>query len=350
MKFNELFTFDNLFNAHMQARKSKRHRKDVILFEMDLALNLWNLHDSICDETYRIGEYNRFTIYEPKKREIQALSYKDRVIQHCLCDNYLYPLLTSKMIYDNAACQKGKGTEFARERLTKFLRQHYKRYGKEGYVLKADIFHFFQSIDHDTLKRKICRVVEDEKIYNLLEMIIDSFCNEEKKGIPMGNQTSQLFALYYLDSLDRLIKEKLHIKFYTRYMDDCILIHHDKEYLKWCLRKMEELVEDELLLEFNNKTQLFPIKNGVDYLGFHFYLTDTGKVIRKLRTSSKKKFKKRMKAYQIKYSQGEMELDDIKKSLAGFNGHLSCGHTYRLKKSVYSKFVLKKGNIKEDFS
>lgn len=93
----------------------------------------------------------------------------------------------------------------------------------------------------------------------------------------MGNQTSQLFALYYLDPLNRLIKEQLRIKHYTRYMDDCILVHPDKKYLQECLRQMTLLVEDELKLSFNHKTQITPLATGVEYLGWHFYLTDTGK-------------------------------------------------------------------------
>ena len=123
----------------------------------------------------------------------------------------------------------------------------------------------------------------------------------------MGNQTSQWFALYYLDGLDRLAKEKYRIKYYTRYMDDCIMIHKDKEYLKKCLAGMKDYVEKDLLLEFNEKTQLTAIKNGVDYLGFHFYLSDTGKVIRRLRTRSKRRWKRRLKKFKHQYKEGEVD-------------------------------------------
>ncbi len=340
MTYEELFTFENLYQAHMNARKSKRHKKDVILFELDLAKNLWDLHDALHSRTYQIGGYNRFFVYEPKTREIQALAYRDRIVQHVLCDNFLYSLLSKRLIYDNSACQKGKGTDYSRKHLSGFLTDYYKKHGTTGYILKADIRHFFPSIDHETLKWKLRKIVQDESIFNLIAGIIDSFNSETGKGIPMGNQTSQLFAIYYLDRLDRLVKERLHIKYYTRYMDDCILIHEDKEHLQYCLNKMEELVEEELTLEFNQKTQIFPIKNGVDYLGFHFYLTDTGKIIKKLRESSKKRFKNRLKAMQSEYFEGEKTFDDIKLVLAGYNGHLSRGHTYRLKKFVNKDFVL----------
>ncbi len=340
MNYDEIFTFENLYQAHLKARACKRNKKDVILFELNLSENLWDLHDSLQDRTYNVSGYNHFVIYEPKRREIQALEYKDRIVQHTLCDLYLYPLLTSKFIYDNGGCQKGKGTDFALDRFSGFLREFYKKHGTDGYILKADIRHFFPSIDHKTLKYKLQRIIDDGDIYGLVERIIDSYNADAGKGVPMGNQTSQMFALYYLDGLDRLIKEKLHIKFYVRYMDDCILIHEDKEYLKWCLKKMEECVEDELLLEFNSKTQIFPIKNGVDFLGFHFYMTDTGKVIRKVRQSTKKKYKKRMKKMRDDYNAGLIEYEDIQKVLPGFNGHLKRGHTYRLKKAVLDDFIL----------
>ncbi len=340
--YDELFTFENLYQAHLRARRCKRNKADVINFELILSENLWDLYDSLKNREYDVSGYNKFIIYEPKKREIQALSYKDRIVQHVLCDLYLYPLLTARFIYDNGACQQGKGTDFALDRFSLFMREFYKKNKTEGYILKADIHHFFPSVDHEVLRHKIENVVKDRDIMLLINRIIDSYNSDTGKGIPMGNQTSQLFALYYLDQMDRLIKERLHIKYYVRYMDDCLLIHKDKEYLKWCLRKMEECVEDELKIEFNSKTQIFPIKNGVDFLGFHFYMTDTGKVIRKLRQSSKKKYKKRLKKLKEDYNSGLIDYDEIKKVLHGFNGHLARGHTYRLKTSVLRDFVLVK--------
>lgn len=339
--YDDLFTFENLYKAHLKARLCKRNKKDVIQFELNLSSNLWDLYDRLHDRTYRVSGYNKFTIYEPKKREIQALAYKDRIVQHCLCDNYLYPLLTARFIYDNGACQKGKGTDFAMNRLSDFFRDYYKQNKtNEGYILKADIHHYFPSINHECLKWKMRRVIQDKDILEMIERIIDSYENDKGKGLPMGNQTSQLFALYYLDQLDRQIKERLHIKYYVRYMDDMVLIHKDKEYLQSCLKRMTETVEDELSLEFNEKTQIFPIKNGIDFLGFHFYMTETGKVIRKVRTSTKKKYKTRMKLMKRQYEDCEIELEDIKKVLPGFNGHLKRGHTYKLRKSVLKEFVL----------
>ena len=161
----------------------------------------------------------------------------------------------------------------------------------------------------------------------------------------MGNQTSQLFALYYLDPLDRFIKEKLRIKHYIRYMDDLVILSDDKEHLSDCLKSMKTIVNNHLELEFNNKTQIFPIRNGVDFLGFHFYLTDSGKVIKKLRRASKVRFKNRLKQLQHEYKTGKVQLEDINMSLASYHGHLKHGHTYKLRTHVFSKIKFSKPNL-----
>ena len=303
---------------------------------MDLANNLWAIKERLDAKTYIVGDYNRFMIHDPKTREIQALCYADRIVQHSLCDNVLTPFFERRLIYDNCACRVGKGTNFGINRLTKFLREFYKEHGAEGWILKADVRKFFPSVNHEALLKQLRETIPDSDIMALLEMIVRSWNNNQGKGLPMGNQTSQIFALYYLDPLDRLIKEKLQIKHYTRYMDDMVLLHPDKDYLRECLSRMRALLEDELQMEFNEKTQIFPIQNGVDYLGWHFYLTDTGKVVKRLRTQNKKKLKRRMQGLKKGYAEGRLEWDDVKRSMVSTQGHLLHGHTYHLRERIYS--------------
>ena len=183
---------------------------------------------------------------------------------------------------------------------------------------------------------------------SLLYQIIDSYEKTPGKGLPLGNQTSQWFAIYYLDGFDRFVKEKLRIKYYTRYMDDCVLLHSDKEYLRQCLQEMQEYAEQELKLSFNQKTEIFPIKNGVDYLGWHFYLSDTGKVIRKVKQSMKYKYKRKLKYFRKAYQEGNIELGEIKQTLSSYGAHLSHGHTYKLQKEVLSEFVLRKDEEEDE--
>lgn len=342
--YEALTDFSDIYTAYRRTARGKHGKNEVIKYENNLHMQLWCLQERMANRTFHIGGYHKFMIYDPKEREIQALSFPDRVFQYLLCDNVLMPYFEPRLIYDNAACREGKGTHFAMGRLEGFLRDYYRKYGNKGYFLKFDIRKYFDSICHDVLKKKLERF-PDEEVRTLLYHIIDSYEHSENRGVPMGNQSSQWFALYYLDRLDRFIKERLKVKYYVRYMDDGVLIHHDKEFLKKALAKMKELVEEDGL-EFNSKTHIFPISQGVDFLGFHFYLTDTGKVIKRLRTSNKRRFKRRMKRFQKQYREGRITFDEITQSVRSYNGHLKHGHTWKLRKHIYSNTIFIKS--KED--
>ena len=340
LEYDRLCDFQNLYNAHKAARRGKRGKLEVVEFELNLALNLCKLQSALYRRTYSPAGYNHFIIHEPKKREIFAPSYVDRVVQHCLCDNVLMPTLDPRLVFDNSACQKGKGTHFAISRLSGFMRDFYREHGVTGYFLKCDIRKFFGSIDHAVLKNKLHRVFDDADIEVLLRRIIDSYETSPGKGLPLGNQTSQWFALYYLDCIDRLVKEQMRIKYYSRYMDDFVLLHHDKEYLRQCLSCIRGVCENGLFIQLNDKTQIFPLKNGVDYLGWHFYLTDTGKVVRKLRTSKKKSLKRRMNKLARDYHDHIIDLATVSRSMASTYGHLKHGHTYHLQNKISWETVL----------
>ena len=199
---------------------------------------------------------------------MDATPYRDRVVQNCFVDNYLFPLLENRLIYDNAVCRKNKGTDFARNRLKSFLLGVYKKYGLDFYILTFDIHHYFESINHDILKEKLKRFIKDKTIYDFINMIIDSFNKATNMGVPLGNQTSQCFALYFLDSFDRIIKEKYRIKYYTRYMDDGVIISNDKQLLARLNSELKNVIKN-LKLEFNSeKNNIQHIKQGITYLGF----------------------------------------------------------------------------------
>lgn len=338
-QYEQIYRFENLYQAWRLAKRSKSRDAEVQRFSLDLGNRLWSLHDRLKARSYVPGGYYHFTITEPKKREIYALHFEDRVVQHSICDNLLRPWMEARLIYDCAACRIGKGTHFAMDRLSGFLREFYRRHGTSGYVLKCDIRKYFDNIDHQILKDRLSKF-PDKEVLRLLFSFVDAYNGAEGKGIPLGNQSSQWFALYYLDPVDRLVKEKLRVRWYTRYMDDFLLLHPSKEYLKHCLAEIRALA-DELKLELNDKTQIFPLKQGVDYLGFHFYLTETGKVVRLLRTSGKRRFKRKMKAMRKSYEEGGITLEEIGRSLASYRGHLSHGNTYRMRAKTFSHFVLR---------
>jgi RNA-directed DNA polymerase len=342
--YDKIYKFDNLYNAYIASRKGKRSTREVIQFEMNAGANLCKIQEKLMNGTYKLAGYYHFTIHDPKLREIYALHYQDRIVQHSLCDNVLAPFFESHLIYDNSACRKGKGTLFAMNRLNAFMHEHYRQYGKEGYFLKCDIRKFFDSIDHTLLKQRLEHIVDDERTMRMLCNIIDSYEVTPGRGIPMGNQTSQWFALYYLDPLDRLIKEKLRIKHYTRYMDDCILISNSKETLNSALSEMRNLL-NLLHLEFNAKTQIFPISHGVEYLGWRFYLTDSGAVVRRLKKHSKIRWQHRLRKLQNDFDNGNIDLPKVNESVVSYQNHMSYGNTYNLYCRVMEKFNFDKANI-----
>ena len=289
MAYKDIFTFENLIKAHKKVKRSKLHKKEVVEFELNKSYELYKLYEELNKKTYQISPYRTFYIYEPKKRRVDATPYRDRVVQNCFVDNYLFPLLENRLIYDNAACRKNKGTDFARNRLKSFLLEAYKKYGLNFYVLTFDIHHYFESIDHDVLKTKLGKVIKDKEVYEFVDMVIDSFNKDNNVGVPLGNQTSQCFALYYLDGFDRIIKEKYRIKYYSRYMDDGVIISNDKTLLSNLNIELKEVIHD-LKLEFNeDKNNIFPIKQGITYLGFIYRLTVNGKLIVKMARKKKKR-------------------------------------------------------------
>ena len=290
---------------------------------------------------YKITKYNVFKVFEPKERVVMSLPFKDKIVQKLICDYILEPKLEPTFIYDNYASRKNKGTHFGLDRLEKFMHKFYRKKGHDGWFLKCDISKYFYSIDHKVLKKQLNKRVKNNKQLNLIYKIIDSTTSP---GIPLGNQTSQFLALLYLSGMDHFIKEKLKIKYYGRYMDDFYLIHEDKEYLRYCLKEIRKYCKG-LKLKLNNKTNIFPVKNGLDFLGFHTYLTETGKVIRKIRRKSKSNMKRKIKKYKKMYDKDKISKEKINQSFESWINHASYGNCYYLindMKEYYNKVFKEK--------
>ena len=209
--YEQIYDFANLERAYKKARRCKRYRNEVLRYSRNLEENLINLQNHLIWHSYEQGIYRTFYVYEPKKRLISALPFADRVAQHAI-NNILEPLIDRRFYYHSYACRKEKGMHKASEVLTKWLYDETFD-GKPLYAIKADIHHYFQSIDHERLKATIRRIIKDEEALALLDKIIDNV-GTDGKGIPVGNLTSQLFANLYLDRMDKYLKETLHVRHY----------------------------------------------------------------------------------------------------------------------------------------
>jgi len=325
--YDLIANFDNLYDAHLNLRKGKTSKREMINYELGLTKNLYGTFLKLKNKTYKPKGYYSFIIKEPKEREVFAAYYQDRVVIRALCDHIIKPLISKRLIYDNAACQIDKGSHFSLKRLTHHLTKYYKKHGNEGYILKCDISKYFPSINQKVLKDKLSKIIDDKVVLALTFQFIDSFHTPGRPGfgIPLGNHTSQWFALYYLDSIDRFIKEKCQIKHYVRYMDDLIIIHHDKDFLRDLLQKITYIVEEELKLTLNHKTQITTMKNGVEFLGWRFYLTSTGKVIKKLKNATKSRIKRRIRKLDSDYEKGLITDEKVINVFASYRGHLIHG-------------------------
>ena len=339
--YDAVCDFANLYAAHTRARRGKMHKREVVEFELSLAQNLVRLREELLSQTYDLAGYYHFVVTDPKRRDVHALHYRDRVVQHALCDEVLAPVLEPRLIYDNAAGRAGKGTHFALGRLTGFLRDFHRRHGADGYVLKFDVRSYYASIDHGILLGLFDGYFAyDERVGWLLRRIVRSYETAPGKGIPLGNQASTWFAIAYLDGLDRLVKERQRLKYYSRYMDDGVAVHQSREYLRECLGQMRGYLADERALELNQKTQIVPLSQGVDYLGFHLYLTRTGKVVRRLRTSNKRRMRAKLKRYRHACRVGKVDAEDVRRSVQSYRAHLAHGDCWKLERNLLSHLSL----------
>lgn len=275
--------FNNLYRAYKIAHRGKSDDKEVIEFDKNKMYNLNKLLKQLQNKEWKeIFKYYRFKLYSPKERIVDALTFEGRIVQHVLCDNILKPFFEPRLIKENTACRENKGTLYAlklfKGNLVKFLKTH-----KDGYCLKMDIKKYFPSIDRKTLKEML-NIFPDSEVKEFLFYIIDN--SPEENGLPIGNQTSQWFALYYLNKMDRIIKEKYKIKYYVRYMDDLVIIHDNKSYLNKLLNELKGSASI-IKLRFNDKTQIFPLHKGISFLGWKFYFV-IKKIIVRVDTSKKK--------------------------------------------------------------
>lgn len=343
--FEKVTDFENMYQAYRRSRRGKGYKNSAARFGTMALDGINTLIAQLKDGTYKLSDYNEFKVYEPKERVIQTTSFKDKVVQHCICDNVIMPRLADVFIYDNCAAQKGKGTQFGLDRLRDQMREFYKRYRRDGYILKCDVRKFFYNISHDQLKDIVGYYFDDPDIVKLCNLFIDS---TDGKGLPLGNQINQGFALLYLDGMDKLIVGELGIEYYGRYMDDFYLMHPSKDYLKYCLEVIRWYL-DTLDLELNGKTQIFPFKNGIDYLGFHTYVTDDGKAIRKVRNQNKRNaFKKYARMARL-VAEGKLERKKFDDSYGAYKNHLSKGNCYSLGRRLDRKIkiILNKNQTQE---
>ena len=338
--YQPICSFENIYKAYLKARRGKRYNVDALNFFQFREENLINIRNKLLTKTYVTGEYKYFTVCEPKERQIAALPFEDRIVQHALC-NIIDPIFEKSFIYDSHACRIGFVILTGVQRTNYFLRNLAynditQKFDKQVYCLKCDIQKYFASIDHKILKKEIRRKIRCKDTLSLIDNIIDSTVFEV--GIPIGNLTSQLFANIYLNKLDHYIKDVLQVKHYIRYMDDFIILSNDKEYLKMLLSKIKTFLDAELKLKLNRRTQIFLVgQRSVDYLGYKIWPE-----YRLLRKSNVKRTKRKFKKFQKLYKYNKISLETINNSMMSWFGHTKWADSYNLRVKVLDNLVFQR--------
>ena len=325
--FNSI-TYEKMYKAYLNARKSKRYRRDVILFNLRYEEKISLICKKIKNGKYNFGDFKEFYVYDPKKRRILAAPFEDRIVHTWYVKEFIEKIFVPTFASSSYACIKGKGMHKCALDVKKAMYNVSKK-NINAYVVKMDVAKFFDNIDRNILFDIIKRKVSDKEFLNFTKNLLNSSKKYDKKeniSIPIGNFSSQMFGNIYLNEVDRYAKEVLKCKYYFRYMDDTCIICKNKEEAKYVLFKLTVFYAEKLHLLLNNKTDIFPIKNVVNFCGYKI----TNKGYMNLRNKGKKRFIKKVKKLRMLLKSGKITVNEVKRSISGNIGYIKIANVDKL--------------------
>lgn len=341
--YPDICTFQNLYQSAKQAQRGKRYKPNVLVFNYCLETELLQLLRELQDKSYCPGEYRTFHLTSPKSRLISAAPYRDRIVHHALC-NVIVPIFDRTFIHRSYANRKGFGTHKALRQFIQYSRCY-------KYILQCDIKKYFPSIDHLILKELIYRKIKCKDTLWLIDLIINNSNQQDpsieyfagdnlltpivrRKGLPIGNLTSQFFSNIYLNGLDHFILETLKIPYYLRYVDDFALFSNAKSLLQDARVNIEQYLEQVRLKIHPIKSQLFETRHGASFLGFRVLPNQI-----RVRSNNLQRGRRRLKHLTDDYQQGKITLEQVNQSLQSWIAHLNHGDTLQLQKQIFSSLV-----------
>ncbi|MBU0500730.1 MAG: RNA-dependent DNA polymerase [Gammaproteobacteria bacterium] len=337
--FGDIARFSALHAAARRAVRGKRGKPGAAAFMANQERELLRLERQLTDGTWRPGRYVEIPIRDPKPRLVSAAPFRDRVVHHALCA-VLAPIWERGFIDDSYANRAGFGTHRAIARYEQY-RDRYR------HVLRADIFRFFPAIDHAILKATFRRRIACENTLWLLDAIVDGSNPQEpvnlyfpgddlftpferRRGLPIGNLTSQWFANLYLDGFDHFVKEVLRAP-YLRYVDDIALFHDDPA----VLASWRERIETYLV---GRRLKLHPVKSFIasttepaTFLGF--VLCGDGR--RRLPEEAVRRFRNRLRGLRDRWRAGTVAASEVQQRLFSWIAHAEHADTRRLRHALF---------------
>ena len=332
--YEDVCSYDNLLCAFEKAKKGKCSKLYVINFEKNLNQNLLNLRNELVFKKYKPKPLKTFILHDPKTRKISKSDFRDRIVHHAIC-NIIEQIFEKRFIYDSYANRIGKGTFKAIERFDCFKRKVSKNNIRTCYILKAGIKHYFETVVHQILMSLIKRHINDEDLLSLVQIVLSNYSDNVKcKGMPLGNLTSQFFANIYLHELDFFVKQHLRVKYYIRYVDDFVILHHSKKVLSECKIKIEEFLRSNLDLELHpDKTKIVRLENGANFLGFRVFFNH--KLVRK---KNMKKFERKFNEMKKLYKNGNIDREKIVEKFEGWLAYIQHANTYKYRRHLVRQF------------
>nr|DAG82543.1 MAG TPA: group II intron reverse transcriptase/maturase [Caudoviricetes sp.] len=337
--------FDQLHESMMKCKKNVSWKPSVKSFILNSEENLHRMEDQLKRGTWKNGKPKTIEIKYPKKREGLSIPFRDRVYQRSINDNALYPQMSKHFVYANCACQKGKGTDFTRKLVKKYLWNYYCHFGNHGYVLQIDIHGYYLNMRHDKVGDCFKKGVDRETHEMSMNVLDDQYCGDI--GYNPGSQMVQIAGISLLDELDHYIKERLHAKYYIRYMDDLWILWNDEEEIEhWFEVITEKLYQ--LGFELNEKkSKIKRLSKGFLFLGFYYRMTETGKIIMTLNSENVKHERKKLRRMENKFKKGEMERSKIDECFKCWKNNAENGNSYQLIRRTEQYLCdLRKGDTK----
>lgn len=346
--FPEIVSFQNLLLAARKAERGKRYRESTLRFNFRLEEELLRLQEELLSGTYRPGAYHHFVVQDSKPRLISAAPYRDRVVHHAVM-NVIEPIFDRSFIHQSYACRRGRGTHAALKRFRAHLARH-------AYVLKCDIRRYFDNIVHEILLSFLERRIRDGKVMELLELILESWTppaegkkNSEptekepvgdgrKRGIPIGNLTSQFFANLYLDRFDHWVTESLRVGPYLRYTDDFCVFGSEKGRLAEARSAIVERLADLGLSLNEGKSRLYARREGIEFLGFRHL---PGQV--RVRKENTGRFRVRLRRLERDLAAGRVSLERVRASVTSWRAHAAYADSEALCRKLIPPYLLATG-------
>ena len=338
--FGRIASFEALHSAALRAARAKRAKPGVAAFLANLETEVLRLERELHDGSYRPGRYTKIEIHDPKHRIVSAAPFRDRVVHHAFCA-VCEPIFERGFIHDSYANRVGKGTHRAVARYEKY-RDRFR------YVLRCDIFRYFHAIDHEILKRDLRRRLACERTLRLADRIIDGSNRQEpvyqifpgddlltplerRRGLPIGNLTSQFFSNLYLDCMDHFVKEVLRAKGYLRYVDDFVLFHDDRRQVEEWRRRLARFLEGRRLRLHPRKTIIQPTVEPARFLGF--VLLPGGR--RRLPEDNVRRFRNRLRGLRDRWRHGLVVEDEVRRRVQSWIAHAEHADTWRLRQAIF---------------